>query len=277
VKPHVHQITLGGVGRFRVLEWAGAHPAAIFLHGLTGIAEAWGPTVAALGEERPRSFAPDLRGHGHSPKPAAGYAVTDYVSDLLAACDALGLDRPHLVGHSMGGRVALVAAARYPERFRSVAIVDIGPEAWRTNWVETQEALDQLPTRYPDIETAIGTAARPRGPGSATSEELMEVARARFAVAEDGSASWLADRAALKQAVELHRSRNYWRDWERIEIPALLIRGERSRELRRRVAEAMRRRNPRVQYEELPGVGHNIPLLAPGALAALLSGFWQSP
>lgn len=267
-------------GRFRVLEWPGGGPATVFLHGLTGVAEVWGPTISRLSEPHGGVFALDQRGHGHSPKPTTGYAVRDYVADLLAACEALRLDRPHLVGHSMGGRVAMVAAAQHAARFRSVAIVDIGPEAWRENWVSTHAGLDQLPARYPDVESAIGNAARARGPESAdralaSSDELREVALARLDVAPDGTAAWLADRGALKQAVQIHRSRNYWSEWERIAIPALLVRGERSRELRPRIAEEMQRRNPRVVYEEIAGVGHNIPLLAPGRLAEVLSRFWR--
>jgi pimeloyl-ACP methyl ester carboxylesterase len=266
-------------GRFRLFEWPGGEPAVVFLHGLTGVADVWGPTVARLPGPRPAAFAFDQRGHGHSPKPTAGYTVRDYVGDLLAASAALGLERPHLVGHSMGGRVALVAAARHPARFRSVAIVDIGPEAWRENWVSTHEGLDRLPERYPDVESAIGNAARgpeSADPAHASSGELREVALARLQVADDGTAAWLADRGALKRAVQLHRSRDYWRDWERIAIPALLVRGGRSRELRPRIAEEMRRRNPHVRYEEIADVGHTIPLLAPGRLAEVLSGFWRS-
>ena len=265
-------------GRFRVLAREGQGAPIVFLHGLTATAEAWRPTIERLPVPAPPVFAFDQRGHGHSPKPASGYAVRDYVNDLLAVCAALSLERPHLVGHSMGGRVAIVAAARYPSRFRSVAIVDIGPEAWRANWVETHEGLDALPDRYPTLDAAVEAVMPrrlPEGPGAPRPGELRAVAAGRFAVEPGGSARWRADHAALKQAVQIHRSRDYWRDWERISIPALLIRGERSRELRPRIADEMRRRNPRVHFEEVPGVGHNIPLFAPGVLARLLARSWR--
>lgn len=264
-------------GRFRVLARDGDGAPVVFLHGLTATADVWGPTIARL-PSSPPAFALDQRAHGHSPKPPSGYTVREYVNDLLAACAALSLDRPHLVGHSMGGRVALVAAARHPEQFRSVAIVDIGPEAWRANWVETHEGLDALPDRYPSIDAAIEANSPrrlPAGPDAPHPEELRAIAAARFTIEPDGTARWLADHDALKQVVQIQRSRDYWRDWERISIPALLVRGERSRELRPRIAEEMRRRNPRVRFEEVPGVGHNIPLLAPGALARLLARSWQ--
>jgi pimeloyl-ACP methyl ester carboxylesterase len=269
-------------GEFRVLDWPGTSPPAVFLHGLTGVSEVWAPTIAALSPAR-RCLALDQRGHGHSPRPAAEYGVTAFVNDLVAATAALGIGRPHLVGHSMGARVALVAAARHPQRFRSVAIVDMGPEQWRANWESTIAALDRVPNSYPTPEAAIG-GGRVRGAESADaglasrSDDAMlrAIALARLRTLPDGSVTWLADREALKQTVIAHRSRNYWRDWERIHLPALLIRGGTSGELRPSVAAEMRRRNPTAGYRELQAIAHNIPLLAPGTLAATLSEFWQS-
>src|SRR5437762_8640762 len=144
-------------GEFRVLKWPGIEPPVVFLHGLTGVAEVWGPTVAAL-EPRRHCFAFDQRGHGHSPKPATGYGVAAFVADLLDGLHALGLDRPHLVGHSMGARVAFVAAARHPASFRSVAIVDIGPEQWRTNLQSTVAAVGRISLLYPNAEAPPGGA-----------------------------------------------------------------------------------------------------------------------
>lgn len=270
-------------GRFRVLDWPGDDPSVLFLHGLTGVAEVWGPTVAALGEPRPRCIAFDQRGHGHSAKPERGYDVGMFVRDVVGIVRALGLDRPHLVGHSMGGRVAMVTAARHPELFRSVSIVDIGPEAWRANWVESMEAFEAMPAVYPDAEAAIGNAGRAR-PGESTdaalgrpgAAELRAITLSRLRDAPGGGVTWLADREALKATVRIQRSRDYWRDWERLSLPALLVRGGRSRELRERIAGEMRRRNPRVRFVEFAGVGHNIPLLAPGMLARALRESWDA-
>ncbi len=270
-------------GRFRCLEWPGSEPAAVFLHGLTGVAEVWGPTIDALGRRRPRCLALDQRGHGQSAKPATGYAAGDFVRDLLAAVDALGLERPHLVGHSMGARVAMVAAARYPLRFRSVAIVDIGPEEWNANHVQTVEAFDRMPASWPNTQAAIGGGGRARGRESLDTElaespaadVLRGIAAARLQNLRDGSVAWLADRDTLKQTVVAQRSRHYWREWEQLRIPALYVRGGASTEVRLQVAAKMRARNPRVEWVEFGGVGHNVPLIVPGLLAETLVRHWQ--
>ncbi len=273
-------------GTFRVLDWPGTEPAALFLHGLTGVAEVWEPTIAVLGPERPRCIAMDQRGHGHSPKPATGYTIGSFVNDTIGVISALGLDRPHLVGHSMGARVALVLAARHPEAIRSVAIVDIGPEAWEANWRETVAAFDRMPPAWPDVEAAIGRAGRTRAGSSmdaapAVDQPDPETLRRRIALARlqtlpDGSVTWLAAREALKKTVIAHRRRNYWREWRQLAGPALFIHGGASTEVRPWIAAKMRNGNPSVAFEEFDGVGHNIPLLAPVHLATSLSRFWRS-
>jgi pimeloyl-ACP methyl ester carboxylesterase len=252
----------------------------LFLHGLTGVAEVWGPTVEALGRRHPRCLAMDQRGHGHSPKPETGYAIGDFVRDAVDIIEEMGLAPLHLVGHSMGARVAMVLAARFPRLLRSVAIVDIGPEAWRANHEQTVQALDRMPPSYPSMAAALGGAARSRGAESAdaalSAVRLTAIAEARLQTLPDGSVAWLADREALKRTVVAHRSRDYWAEWKRIGIPALFVRGGTSTEVRPRIAEKMRATNPQVRFVQFEGVGHNVPLLAPGQLAATLLEFWST-
>jgi pimeloyl-ACP methyl ester carboxylesterase len=270
----------GRAGAFRLLVWPGDDPPVLFLHGLTGVAEVWGPTVAALGDSCPRAFAMDQRGHGHSPQPAAGYEIGRFVDDVVDMAAALGLPPFHLVGHSMGARVAMAFAARHGSRLRSVAIVDIGPEAWRANWEDTVAAFDRMPASFATLDEAVGGAARTRGRDSADAAldtaHLASIARARWRQRADGDWEWLASREALKQAVRSHRSRNFWAEWRAIDVPALLVRGGTSNELRQAIADRMRRENPRVRFVQFDGVGHNVPLIAPTMLAQALLAFWRS-
>jgi pimeloyl-ACP methyl ester carboxylesterase len=258
-------------GRFRVLRWEGQGRPAVLLHGLTAVADVWEPTVAAISAARRPCWALDQRGHGESPAPAAGYAVRDFAGDLIGFLEAAGLQRPHLVGHSMGARVALVAAARRPELFASVTLVDIGPEAWRANWRDTVAAIDRMPRRFSEAEAlAFLTRNRPTPP------DRGRLLLKRVRPDGNGVFTWRGDPEAWKQSVINHRARNYWRDWDRLRVPALLVRGGTSNELRPHVAAEMRRRNPAVWYEEFEGIGHNIPLLAPDRLAASLTTLWRS-
>lgn len=156
-------------GAFRGLHWAaGRSPSVdgcvLFLHGLSGTADVWDATVRELGERRPECLAIDQRGHGSSVVPVRGYAVADYVADVVALAQRLPVPL-RLVGHSMGGRVALVAAARFPQLFRSVAIVDIGPEAWKKNITETVRLLRSRPEELADRAAAADLRADDRHSG----------------------------------------------------------------------------------------------------------------
>ena len=101
-------------GRFHYLSWGAERaelPAMLLLHGITSSAQSWvrvGPALA----DRYRVYALDMRGHGDSIKPSRGaYSLRHTADDALAFIEALGLERPVLVGHSWGGATAMVLAS----------------------------------------------------------------------------------------------------------------------------------------------------------------------
>lgn len=271
------------VGEFRGLDWSGGPTTAVFLHGLSGMADVWHPTIDTIAEAaaearkdhrpHPRCVAIDQRGHGRSPHTPGHYGALDYVGDLMDLVEELG-GPVHLVGHSMGARVAMIAAARHPSSFISVVIVDIGPEAWQGNISATTRLLEARPERFADREEALSVARFIVGDRGEDAARTMVDDRLRRM--EDGSYTWLSPRDALVESVTVQRSQNYWHDWDRITVPALLVRGGQSDELRPHVVERMRRRNPAVGFVEIEGVGHNIPMLAPQALGQVISSFWRS-
>lgn len=291
-------------GRFRGLEWpgfpgvsrppgagsarsdgpgsSGGAPTAVLLHGLSGMADVWHATVMALPDHldgsRPRCVAIDQRGHGRSPHLPGRYSAADYLQDLVDLVDLLGAP-VRLVGHSMGARVAMIGAARHPELFSSVVVVDIGPEAWQRNISATTALLAARPERFSDLEEALSVArfiVGERGYDPVGGDDAARMfVEERLRREKDGAYTWLAPRDALIESVTVQRSRNYWRDWEGISIPTLLVRGGNSDELRPHVVQAMRRRNPAVDFVEIDGVGHNVPLLAPERLAEEVGRFWS--
>jgi pimeloyl-ACP methyl ester carboxylesterase len=99
---------------------AGSGPPMLFLHGYAGSAHWWRRNLAALSEIR-RVFAPDLPGFGGSrlSLPFTLSGAVDILAEWMAAC---GISRGDVVAHSMGGQVALILAARYPERVRSLVL-----------------------------------------------------------------------------------------------------------------------------------------------------------
>ncbi len=114
----------------------GDKPQVLLLHGLTDTGACWNPVIEALKADYD-CIAPDARGHGLSDAPAQGYSPEDHAADAAGLIQALGLKRPVVVGHSMGGMQSTVLAARHPELLRGVVLED---PAWFTGETKSSEA-----------------------------------------------------------------------------------------------------------------------------------------
>ena len=121
-------------------------PAILLLHGLLGSSRNWQGVGKQLGLSR-NVAALDQRNHGASPH----YPVMDYASlagDALAWMDSQGIKRIHIVGHSMGGKVAMELACSAPERFTSLTVVDISPRAYPPRWEREFAAMQRMPVEH---------------------------------------------------------------------------------------------------------------------------------
>ena len=117
-----------GDGLLLHVERAGAGPPLVLLHGFTGATTTWAPLLPRLAAEH-ETIAIDLPGHGRSfaPASAARYALSRFADDLLRVIDALEIDRVALLGYSMGGRAALRAALRAPDRVAALVLESTSP------------------------------------------------------------------------------------------------------------------------------------------------------
>src|SRR5258707_2606983 len=105
---------------------AGDGPEVIVLvHGITGSSETWAEVIPALGEEF-TVVAPDLLGHGQSAKPRGDYSLGAYASGVRDLVASLGHDHATVVGHSLGGGVAMQLAYQFPERCDRLVLVSSG-------------------------------------------------------------------------------------------------------------------------------------------------------
>jgi 2-succinyl-6-hydroxy-2,4-cyclohexadiene-1-carboxylate synthase len=106
----------------------GAGEPLVFLHGFTGNSKSWSPHIPYFRSDF-SCISIDLLGHGNSDTPLdpARYRMEKTVSDLIALFDQLGLDKVHLVGYSMGGRVALSLAIHHPKRVLSLTLESASP------------------------------------------------------------------------------------------------------------------------------------------------------
>jgi pimeloyl-ACP methyl ester carboxylesterase len=99
----------------------GNGPELVMLHGIGSRWTTWLPVIEQLATEF-RLIMPDLRGHGDSDKPPGGYLLRDYAADLDGLLTSYGLTRPRILGHSLGGLIALVWATAQPDRALGIAL-----------------------------------------------------------------------------------------------------------------------------------------------------------
>ncbi len=116
----------------------------VLVHGLASNARLWDGVAGRLTALGHPVVTIDLRGHGRSSKPDAGYDVPAVAKDLARLIEGLGLDRPFVVGQSWGGNVVLELAAREPAGLRAIACIDGGwlePRIAYPTWAACRAAL----------------------------------------------------------------------------------------------------------------------------------------
>ncbi|MDD2704713.1 MAG: alpha/beta hydrolase [Acidocella sp.] len=145
----LHYINANGV-RTRAIE-AGEGPVQILLHGVSGHLEAYHRNLLEHAKYF-RTIAIDMLGHGFTDKPATTYEIIDYVEHLRDVIDAIGADKVHLSGESLGGWVAARFAAKYPERVDRLVLNTAGGLIADPKVMERLRTLSLNAVRSPDRE-----------------------------------------------------------------------------------------------------------------------------
>ncbi|MET8171309.1 alpha/beta fold hydrolase [Streptomyces clavifer] len=112
-------------GYRRAYRMAGEGPAILLIHGIGDSSATWADLIPRLARHH-TVIAPDLLGHGASDKPRADYSVPAYANGIRDLMGVLGIERATLVGHSLGGGVAMQFAYQYPERTDRLILVSAG-------------------------------------------------------------------------------------------------------------------------------------------------------
>jgi pimeloyl-ACP methyl ester carboxylesterase len=176
-------------------------PPLLALHGWLDNAASFSRIAPLLAEDC-YVVALDLRGHGRSSHmpPGAWYHYVDYFDDLCAALDHFGWQRAQWLGHSLGGTLASLFAALYPERVDALLLVEaLGPlvVAPPDTLAQLRRGLDERasfarrrPLRiFPDVETAVSVRVAASGISKDAARALVE----RGLVAVDGGYVWSSD------------------------------------------------------------------------------------
>jgi pimeloyl-ACP methyl ester carboxylesterase len=196
----------------------GREPPFLLVHGLASNARLWDEVADVLAAAGHPTYAVDLRGHGESDLPAAGYDTATAARDLVDVITRLGLSRPVVAGQSWGGNVVVRLAASHPSLVGALALVDGGwldLAARFPSWAECARAL-----RPPDLDgmRADALRARLRRAHPDWSTGAVEATVANLRVAPSGS---LRRRLPVDRHMEIVRS--MYDDPPRDDLPKLTM------------------------------------------------------
>ena len=144
--------------KIQLAVWEGKGKQILCVHGITANSRFWDCLASALASHH-RVIAMDLRGRGLSDKPLTGYSMEHHCKDVLALMDDQGLERPVLMGHSLGAFISLVFAAQYPQRVDRLILVDGGGKLSETQMAKVfagiKPSLDRLGQVFPSLEAYL--------------------------------------------------------------------------------------------------------------------------
>jgi pimeloyl-ACP methyl ester carboxylesterase len=257
---------------------AGEGPTIVLIHGITSSSRTWREVMPKLAEHH-RVIAPDLLGHGRSAKPRGDYSLGAYASGVRDLLVYLGVDRVTVVGHSLGGGIAMQFAYQFPDMLERLVLVDSGGLG-----EEVSLALRAATLPGSELVLPLLFGAPQRTIGRAISRALARLGvkeRADVRGLLEGLDS-LGDRAARRAFLHTARAvidprgqRVDARDrlYLSADVPTLVVWGEKDRIIPvrhgRHAAELM----PHSRFELIPGAGHFPFNHDPDRFAALLHDF----
>lgn len=240
-----------------LLECGAGTPALVFLHYWGGSARTWAGVMEHLAGEH-RCIAIDFRGWGESGKEAEDYSLETLASDVLEVVDLLDLQEFFLIGHSMGGKVAQLVAARQPAALAGLILYAPAPPTPLAVPEEVRRSFIELYQTRQGAEIVVGNLTPHALPDQAREQIIQDTLRGAAAAKR----AW-----PLQGMIEDITSQT-----SRVSVPVSIVAGgddavEPAESLKKAFDAAGLA--PRITI--LPGVGHIAPLEAPARLAQAIN------
>ena len=247
---------------------AAGDPPLVVLHGLFGSARNWGAIGKRLSSKR-RVLAMDLRNHGASPRADA----MDYASmaaDVAETMEAAGAAPAAVLGHSMGGKVAMALALTRPGLVSRLLVADIAPVPYPPRQARVVNAMRAVPLRPGLPRREADAALRAEGVQDAATRAFL-LQNLRF---EGDAPEW---RCGLEEIAAAMADIEGFPDsaGARYEGPALFLLGERSDYVRPEHRPRIRELFPAARFVALRGTGHWLHAEKPEEFTAVAEGFFQ--
>jgi len=245
-------------------ELRGSGPTIVLTHGIGSSGQDMAP-LASLLADRFRVLTWDVRGFGQSSRPAGGYAIAQYATDLAGLLDHLGIEQAVVGGHSMGGTITQRFILDYPRRTLAAIIMStssevnaVAAERWRAqaDAIEKEGFAAYTRRNRPAEQTEDFLKAHP---------ELLEAEERRIRNNPDGRVYAQAARAVADY--------NYTAELESVRIPALVLVGDKDTQTPPGGSVIISRRIANAELHILPGITHALPREAAPQVAALITAF----
>lgn len=239
-------------------------PSAILVHGLGGSRLSWGNLGLELGATR-RIAVPDLRGCGLSQRGSEAYTLDLLGDDLVRLIDALGEDRVHLLGHSLGGVVCQNVLCRHNDRCMSAVLISTSSrvgEQPRRNWLRLAESVEAR-----GLSRSQTGATRGFSPEFANDNPRVVVAHSKLAAASDPIVYAEQARAASDY--------DYSKALGEVAQPVLVIQGLADRLTSPGGSVLLSRALANARLEMIEGVGHNAHIEMGDVLSTLVDSFFE--
>ncbi|MCQ4158403.1 alpha/beta fold hydrolase [Roseomonas sp. GC11] len=242
----------------------GEGPPLILLHGLFGQAQNFASVQKMLAARR-RVIALDLRNHGHSPHDAR----MDYPAMAADVAETLAGEGPfHLLGHSMGGKVAMTLALTQPGRVASLIVADIAPVTYPPAFRPYAEAMQALPLSPGLTRREADAALAAAVPGPGVRGFLLQNLRL-----DANPPAWRIGLDAIATALPVIEDAPPLPEGARFGGPVLVLGGENSDYIRPEHRVLFLGLFPAARFATLKGAGHWLHAEKPEAFAAAVEGF----
>lgn len=249
--------------RLACRDFGGTGPPVLLLHGLAGHTGEWEQTAARL-VARYRVLGLDQRGHGRSERHPPDVSRAASVADVARVIDDLGLAPVVLVGQSMGGNTAFLTAAANADLVAALIVIEASPDGPSPDLADHVRGwLDRWPIPFPTVAAARGFFA---SEGLAPDPWVGGLEHR-----EDGL--WPCfEPAVMVACIADLAARDYWKQWDAIRCPTLIVRGDHG-QLSARQVEALAHRVPQAESVTVPDAGHDVHLDAPTECSSAVERF----
>ncbi len=221
----------------------------LILHGFLGMSDNWKTLATQYANEGFETHAIDLRNHGRSFH-SNNFSYQDMVNDIVSYCQEKNLEKIHIIGHSMGGKVAMFLATQHPELIEKLLVADIGPKYYAPHHQDILNGLNAVDFSQKPGRSEVEEILKPHIPDFGTRQFLMKNLHWE-------TSDQLAFRFNLKTLTEeVENIGEALPEEKTFNGETLFLRGEKSNYIKEEDFEVIKKHFPNAEIKTIANAGH---------------------